>query len=461
MFAWRIFSHCRLPPSSLTLKPHPFPHSWARCTHPTTLLTVGVTETMAPAARCGLWLACAAAMAALAVAQTPPPPPPPRHNPSIMLPDEADGGGEYLSLLLSSQAHALASLAPPSTDPLASSLAGLAQVLLTLHDSVQADTNKPFHAPPLAALFAAGKHQVNTTAADAALSIADRVLDELAAADWTQPVLSKRVTHALGLEELFAADKAEWFAPAPAPPPVQPWPSKGQAVVDELNSSPAAAEKNAAADDHIQATQADYEQALTDARWRGKEMQSQRVIVDGISGVGPRLRQLEDGKLPRLQPLPNKTLKGNPLPPPKKQVVDVFKPGANATLVESERHLNLTKARFPIAPNNSDLIGPVIDILTADPVGSALAPALASPVGRDPKLFNPITSYTTTSTFGVGQSVRKYVGFDGGLCGWLLATAVCLVYLTRHPPLPPPQAHQQPAIPGPRHFESVSHGGHF
>ena len=44
-----------------------------------------------------------------------------------------------------------------------------------------------------------------------------------------------------------------------------------------------------------------------------------------------------------------------------------------------------------------------------EPVGTALAPALANPVGRDPKLFGPISSYTTTSTFGVGQAERKLV----------------------------------------------------
>ena len=359
---------------------------------------------MPPARRWLLAIVAAMAAATTLTAALPPPPAPPT-NPSVMLPDEGDGGAAYLSLLLSSQAQALASVAPRG-DPLAAALGDVAKVLLTLHDSVVVHKDQPFHAPPLAALFAG--QNVNTTAADKALSIADRVLDELAAADWTQPVLSKRVIHALGVEELFA-DKNGSFAPTPPPPPpAEPWPSKGQAVVDELNALPAAVEKNEAANNHIEATSEPYSAKLADNARRGAEMQAQRATLDGVSGAGSVIKLLDDTKLPQLEPLPNKTLKGDPLPPPRKQVVDLTKPGANATLVASQRHVNLTAARFPIAPNISDFLGPIIDVLTADPVGSALAPALAtSSMGRDPKLGNPISSYTTTSTFGVGQAERK------------------------------------------------------
>lgn len=368
-----------------------------------------------------------AAMASVAAASAPAQPPPPPPNPNVMLPDEADGGGGYLSLLLSSQARALGALARPA-DPIAATLADMANVLLTLHDSVAGDTAKPFHGPPLAALFAAGQ-PINTTAADKALSIADKVLDELAAADWTQTLLSKRVIHALRVDDLFGAKEEAWekakneddlwahakkkeveWAPAPAPPPVDPWPSKGQQIVDEVNASPAAADKAAAADARVAATQGEYDERLADAAWRGEAMQAQRPRLTGDvtpASISTELGRLEEAKFPALSPSPNKTIKGYPLPPPRKQVVDVAKPGANASLVESERHLNLTKARFPIAPNGSDFLGPVIDVLTADPVGTALSPALSTPIGRDPKFGNPISSYTTTSTFGVGQSERK------------------------------------------------------
>lgn len=357
-----------------------------------------------PPARPRLLLAIAAAMAATAttLAAALPPPPAPPTNPSVMLPDEGDGAGAFLSLLLSSQAQALMSVAPQG-DALAAALADVSKVLLTLHDSVVVRKDAPFQASALAALFA---QNVNTTAADKALSIADRVLDELSTADWTQPVLSKRLIHVLGVEELFA-DKGAAFAPTPPPPLVEPCPSKGQAVVDELNASPEAIEKGQAANDHIESTQDQYNAELADHALRGAEMQAQRVTLDGLSSATSVLARMEDAKLPKLEPLPNKTLKGNPLPPPHKQVVDVTKPGANATLVASERHVNLTAARFPIAPINSDFLGPVIDVLTADPVGTALAPALATSIGRDPKLGSPIASYTTESTFGVGKSVRK------------------------------------------------------
>ena len=361
---------------------------------------------MAAALRAALALAALAAAAAAAPPPYPAAPAPPP-QPSVMLPDESDGGATYLSLLLQGQAHALAAAAP-SDHPLAAALADVGKLLLTLHDAAPGKAGGSFEAPPLAALFA---KDVNGTQVDAALGVADKVLTELSEADWLEPKLSGRLAHAMGLEDLFF-DKQAAPAPPPPPRPTPPdqWPSKGQAVVDALNDTPAAQALAAAADDKVAATQAEYEAELAAAAEKGAAWQAGRITVAG-TGIdnGTALQDLERAKLPALPQNPNKTLKGYPLPRPRKQVVDLYKPGDNATLEASERHLNLTKAAFPVAPPGSDLLGLPIDVLTADPLGSALAPALANPVGRDPKLGNPIASYTTTSTFGVGQGERKLV----------------------------------------------------
>ena len=358
------------------------------------------------------------ALAAAAADSPPPPDAAPRPDaapsqPSVMLPDETDGGATYLSLLLQGQAHALAAAAPPD-NPVAAALADVGKLLLTLHDAVPGGVGALFAAPPLAALLA---KSINGTQVDAALGVADKVVTELADADWTATKLCERLAHALGVEDLFGGDGTSSLfdkkaAPAPPPPPRPPpadqWPSKGQAVVDALNDTPAAQALAAAADDKVASSQAAYDEELVAAADRGAAWQQGRIIIPNIDNM-TYLQDLERAKLPALPENPNKTIKGYPLPRPRKQVVDAVKPGANATLEAAQRHLNLSKARFPVAPPGSDLLGLPIDILTADPVGTALAPALANPVGRDPKLFGPISSYTTTSTFGVGQAERKLV----------------------------------------------------
>jgi hypothetical protein len=91
----------------------------------------------------------------------------------------------------------------------------------------------------------------------------------------------------------------------------------------------------------------------------------------------------------------NKNITG--LPSPKIKPFNLYKDNQNATLQKDANDLNLVKAAFP-TKQGFDWLRPAIDVATSDPVGDAVAPALAYAEFRDPTLFGVSNSKTTVST---------------------------------------------------------------
>ena len=87
------------------------------------------------------------------------------------------------------------------------------------------------------------------------------------------------------------------------------------------------------------------------------------------------------------------------LPSPKIKPVNIYKDTEKAIIQEDINKLNLTRTAFP-AKQGFDWLRPAIDVVTSDPVGDAVAPALAFKEFRDPTLFGVATSKTTVSTKG-------------------------------------------------------------
>lgn len=92
------------------------------------------------------------------------------------------------------------------------------------------------------------------------------------------------------------------------------------------------------------------------------------------------------------------------LPAPKIKPINIYKDTQNATLQEDANKLNLTRTAFP-AKQGFDWLRPAIDVVTSDPIGDAVAPALAYAEFRDPTLFGVSSSKTTVSTKG-GSSAK-------------------------------------------------------
>lgn len=85
------------------------------------------------------------------------------------------------------------------------------------------------------------------------------------------------------------------------------------------------------------------------------------------------------------------------LPPPSIKPVNIYKDNQNAILAEDAIKLNLTRTAFP-TKQGFDWLRPAIDVATSDPIGDAVAPALAYAEFRDPTLFGVSNSKTTVST---------------------------------------------------------------
>lgn len=84
--------------------------------------------------------------------------------------------------------------------------------------------------------------------------------------------------------------------------------------------------------------------------------------------------------------------------------INIYKDTQNAIIQEDINKLNLTTTAFP-KKQGFDWLRPAIDVVTADPVGDAVAPALAYAEFRDPTLFDVSSSKTTVSTKG-GSSAK-------------------------------------------------------